>query len=353
MAYEAGVRSRQEVVQLLTAMSKWMRRQGDARRANAYARAANAIERRDDFERLVERSALRTVPGIGESIERTVTRFVREGAVPEWLGAAAAEEGGADEALFPEPPASYHRAPFGGVPDLHCHTTWSDGTLSLEEVVLFAKRLGEPAIGISDHSGSLHIARGLKPDEVRAQWAQIDRLQAEHPDVVIMKGTECDILRDGRLDHPVDVLDGFDYVIGSLHSQLRLPLAEQTERVLRALEDPHLTVLGHPTTRVPNHRPRANLDLPRVFEKAALHEVALEVNGNPGRLDLDVELALEALQAGARLSLGSDGHSAWEMLSLATARQMAADAGARVEDLANVDVLDRARRRLRPILNSS
>jgi DNA polymerase (family 10) len=335
------MRSKSQVVQLLTAMAKWQRRRGDARRAGAYARAANAIERRDDLEALVERGALREVPGIGPSIERTITRFVKEGKVPDWLGAAALDAGDEEATLFPDVPASYHLAPFDGVPDLHCHTTWSDGTLTLEEVVQFARRLRAPAVGISDHSGSLRVARGLRPDEVRAQWKAIDELQARYPDVLILKGTECDILRDGRLDHPEEILQGFDYVIGSLHSQLKLPVKEQTERVLAALEGPHLTILGHPTTRVPNHRPRANLDLPKVFEKAALHEVALEVNGNPGRIDLDEELALEALQAHARLSLGSDGHSAWEMLALAEARRIAANAGARREDIVNDDVLAR------------
>lgn len=340
-------REKAQVVQLLTAMSKWMRRKGDDRRAGAYSRAANAIERQADFDALVERRALRSIPGIGESIERTVTRFVEDGEVPEWLGAGALAATSEAEALWPEPPASYHTAPFAGAPDLHCHTTWSDGTLTLEEVVQFAQALGAPAIGISDHSGSLRIARGLRPDEVRAQWAQVERLQQKHPDITILKGTECDILRDGRLDHPDDVLKGFDFVIGSLHSQLKLPVDEQTERVLRALDSPHLTILGHPTTRVPGRRPRANLDLARVFEKAALQEVALEVNGNPGRLDLDEDLATEALQAGARLSLGSDGHSAWEMLALENARRIAGAAGAREEDIVNFDVLRRAQHRPR------
>jgi histidinol phosphatase-like PHP family hydrolase len=356
------VRSKSDVVSLLKAMSKWMRRKGDDRRAGAYSRAALAIERRTDFDALAEGGRLRSIPGIGESIERTIVAFLREGKVPEWLGGGAAPGAGAGagaeevEALFPQPPASYHAAPFQGAPDLHCHTTWSDGTLDLEDVVVFAKKLGEPAIGISDHSASLRIARGLRPDEVRAQWAEIDRLQEKHPDILILKGTECDILRTGRLDHPDDILDGFDYVIGSLHSQLKLPLAEQTARVLSALDDPHLTVLGHPTTRVPGRRPPAQLDLARVFEKAALREVALEVNGNPGRIDLDAPLALQALQAGARLSLASDGHSAWEMLALEKARRIAAEAGARPEDIVNHAVLERVAKRrgvrLRPSAGS-
>jgi histidinol phosphatase-like PHP family hydrolase len=330
-------------------MSKSQRRRGDDRRAGAYSRAAQSIERSGaDVVALARAGKLRSISGIGESIERTLTKFLLEGKTPEWLGSAdvsAGGDGAPDDALFPEPPKRYHEAPLQGAPDLHCHTTWSDGTLDLEDVVVFARKLGEPAIGISDHSGSLRIANGLRPDEVRAQWAEIDRVQEKHPDILVLKGTECDILRDGRLDHPDDILEGFDYVIGSLHSQLKLPLEEQTARVLAALEDPHLTILGHPTTRVPNHRPRANLDLARVFEKAALNEVALEVNGNPGRIDLDAELALQALQAGAKLSLGSDGHSAWEMLALERARTLAGEAGAREEDVVNYGVLARVAER--------
>lgn len=330
-----------EVVKLLTAMAKWQRRSGEVRRAGAYLRAASAIEKRADFEDLYARKALRTIPGIGESIERTIVSFVEHQKVPEWLGSgeldAAAED---DEAVLPKVPRSYHEAPFPEAPDLHCHTTWSDGTLTLEEVVRFARDMGAQAIGISDHSGSLGIARGLKPDEVRAQWAEIERLQAEYPDILILKGTECDILRDGSLDHPEEILKGFDYVIGSLHSALKLDEEEQTERVLRALDRPYLTTLGHPTTAVPNRRAPANLDFERVFEKAAERGVALEINGNPGRLDLPVALAKKALAKGCKLALGSDGHSAWEMLSLETARRMAAQAGATPQDLVNYTLFE-------------
>lgn len=328
-----------EAVDLLTAMGLGMRRRGDLGRARAYMRAANAIARRDDFDELLAKDRLRAIPGIGPSIERTLKRFAETGERPDWA-AQEAGEAGEDEGLAEIPPA-FFRAPFADAPDLHVHTTWSDGSLTLDEVVAFAKRLGAKAIGISDHSGSLGIARGLKPDEVRAQWADIARVQAAHPDIRILKGTECDILRDGTLDHPKDILRGFDYVIGSVHSQLRLPRKEQTARMLAALDQEHLTVLGHPTTRVPNRRPRADLDLPRVFEKAAERRVALEVNGNPGRIDLDVDLAVDALAAGARLSLASDGHSAYEMLSFAIARTMAEEAGAKRDDLVNYDLLER------------
>jgi DNA polymerase (family X) len=339
-----------EVVDLLVAMGLQMRRRGDHGRARAYLRAANELARRpgDDLAALVEEGRLREVPGIGRSIEATIARFVRDGTKPEWLEQPPPEEGealawAAEQAAGPSP--AWEALPFREAPDLHCHTTWSDGALTVDELVALAKRFGFRVLGISDHSGSLRIARGLRPHEQRAQWADIDRVQAAHPDMLLLKGTECDILADGSLDHPPDILEGFDYVIGSLHSDLRAPLEKQTTRLLRALEQPHLTIVGHPTTRVPGRRPRANLDLGAVFAAAVEHGVALEVNGNRGRLDLDEELARQALEAGARLSLGSDTHDASELAQFAEARRIAAAAGAREGDVVNFDVARRGRER--------
>lgn len=337
---------RASVVDLLTAMGHAKKRRGDTGRARAYLAAANAIARRADFDDVARAGKLRSIPGIGPSIEGTLTRFIASGEKPDWLSGADEESPGTT--VFPPVPKGFADAPFLEAPDLHVHTTWSDGTLTIDEVVAYARQLGAASVGLSDHSGSLHIARGLKPAEVLEQWKDIARVQSAHPDVLILRGTECDILRDGTLDHPREILEGFDYVIGSLHSQLKLPLADQTDRVMRALQDPHLTIWGHPTTRVPGYRPRANLDLGKVFAEAARRGVALEVNGNPGRLDLDAPLARQALAAGARLSLGSDAHSAREMLAIRKAREIAAEAGAEAKDLANLEVLRATQKRSFP-----
>ena len=163
-------------------------------------------------------------------------------------------------------------------------------------------------------------------------------------DILILRGTECDIKRDGTLDHPEDLLAQFDYVIGSLHSQLKLDKRAQTERVMKALDSEHLTILGHPTTRVPGRRPPANLDLPRIFEKAAAKGVAMEVNGNPGRDRPRRAARATGASSGCRLSCGSDGHSAREMLAFATARLMAQDAGATEANLVNGEVMGDPRR---------
>ncbi|HUR68421.1 MAG TPA: PHP domain-containing protein [Candidatus Thermoplasmatota archaeon] len=346
---------RERVVKLLREMAEAMRAAGDRHRVRAYTRAAVNIEKRMDFDELYERKRLQSITGVGPNIERKIVAFLETGERPKWLDDATALPARlrGDSAVtraraaaeLPDVSDAYFHAPFLDAPDLHVHTTWSDGTMTLEEVVLWARQLGARAIGISDHSGSLHIANGLKPHEVREQWAEIAKLQLEYPDILILRGTECDILRDGTLDHPVELLEEFDYVIGSLHSQLKLDKAQQTERVMRALDCEHLTVLGHPTTRVPGYRPPANLDLPRIFEKAAQKGVAMEVNGNPGRIDLDVPLARKALAAGCKLSCASDGHSAREMLSFATARLMAEKAGATEADLVNYDAMGDPRER--------
>lgn len=322
---------------LLTAMARAKEREGDKHRSRAYRRAADGVSRAVNFDRLLAEGRLEDIPGVGASIAKKIQAFAERDEVPEFVEEGDWETHVSD--VDTPIPASFKKPAFRRAPDLHCHTRWSDGMLTIEEVVEFAERLGAEAIGISDHSGSLAIARGLKPDDVRAQWEEIDRIQKEHPDLTILKGTECDILRDGTLDHPKEILAGFDYVIGSLHSHLKLPEAEQTERVIKALECEHLTILGHPTTRIPGHRPPANLDLPRIFAKAADEGVALEVNGNPGRLDLDAKLAKQALAAGARISLSSDAHSAREMLALAKARAIAEEIGATEEQIVNFDFL--------------
>ena len=330
---------KEQVVDLLTAMGITMKRKGDLHRSRAYMHAANAIARSAEFEQLLEENRLQELSGIGPAIDKKIRAFAERGEKPAWLDETLMQADGGELEGIDEVPDDYRDAPFQGSPDLHCHTTWSDGTLTLAQVVAFAERLGEPAIGISDHSGSLRIARGLRPDEVRAQWKEIDALQRKHPNIKILKGTECDILRDGRLDHPEDILKGFDYVIGSLHSQLKLPEKEQTERVLTAFDCDQLTIMGHPTTRVPNYRPRANLDLKKIFKKAADRGIAMEINGNPGRIDLDAALAKQALAAGCKLSVSSDGHSAREMLALAKARRIAQEAGAAAEDIINFQLV--------------
>ncbi|MEE9163384.1 MAG: DNA polymerase/3'-5' exonuclease PolX [Thermoplasmata archaeon] len=193
--------------------------------------------------------------------------------------------------------------------DLHVHTNWSDGNDTLEAMVRAAQAKGYEYVGISDHSQSLYIAGGLKEEEVNEEDARIKDLQREMSDIRILHGAEVDILGDGRLDYPDEVLKGLDYAIGSIHSRFTQPEREMTERVITAMENEFLTVLAHPTARQINEREPVALDLPRVFEVAAETGTALELNAGISRLDLNGAHARAAKEAGAPLVIDTDAHA--------------------------------------------
>lgn len=207
---------------------------------------------------------------------------------------------------------------------LHCHTTYSDGTLSVADLAGAARDAGYAYLGITDHSKSAAYAGGLSVDRVRRQWAEIDALNAG-AGLRILKGIECDILVDGQLDYDDATLAGFDFVIGSIHSRFSLSEAEMTARVLRALDHPRLTILGHPTGRLLLSRTAYPLDLDQVFARAAATGVALEINGDPHRLDLDWRLVRRARERGVLISIGADAHNreglAYAEFGLAMARK--------------------------------
>jgi DNA polymerase (family 10) len=192
---------------------------------------------------------------------------------------------------------------------LHCHTDYSDGAATLEEMANAAKELGWSYIGISDHSESAFYAGGLKRDKVARQHDEIDRLNATMVDFRILKGIEADILADGRLDYDSDFLDRFDYVIGSIHSRFSMDGDTMTKRVLAAMDDPHLTILAHPTGRLLLSREPYPIDIPALLQKAAQVGVAVELNADPHRLDLDWRYCREAKELGVTIEIGPDAHS--------------------------------------------
>lgn len=193
---------------------------------------------------------------------------------------------------------------------LHCHSTYSDGRATIAEMVAAARERGWSYLGISDHSAAAFYARGLRPDDVRRQHDEIDRLNAEMDGTFrILKGIEADILPDGRLDYGAPLLDTFDYVIGSVHSRFSMGEAEMTARVLTALDDPRLTILAHPTGRLLLAREPYAIDLSAVIEKSVAVGVALELNADPRRLDLDWCWCRAARDAGATIVIGPDAHS--------------------------------------------
>jgi DNA polymerase (family 10) len=193
---------------------------------------------------------------------------------------------------------------------LHCHSTWSDGKATVAEMADAARARGWRYIGITDHSQAAFYAGGLKPDQVALQHDEIDALNAAATDGFrILKGIEADILADGAIDYDAALLDRFDFVVGSVHSRFSMDERTMTDRVLRALDDPHLTILAHPTGRLLLSRDAYAIDMQAVLEKASERGVAVEINADPHRLDLDWRLIPRARELGATFEIGPDAHS--------------------------------------------
>jgi DNA polymerase (family X) len=193
--------------------------------------------------------------------------------------------------------------------DLHSHTTWSDGRASVEEMGRAALERGYEYLAICDHTPAVGAVTGLTPDDVRRQAEEIAAANDALRPFRILRGIECDILPDGRLDLPDDVLAELDWVQASVHGGQRMPRREMTARVEAALRNPYVRCLSHPKGRYINRRPENALDLDRVFELALEHGVALEVNGLPDRLDLSGAHVREALRAGVEIVCSTDAHS--------------------------------------------
>ncbi len=192
--------------------------------------------------------------------------------------------------------------------DLHMHTTETDGRASLEEMAEAARGRGYQYIAITDHSKALAMANGLDEKRVVAFARQVREINRRGLGIHIFSGLECDILRDGAMDLAHDALAELDLVIGSVHSHMNLEAAEMTDRLLRALECPHLRVLGHPTGRLLLHRDPFPFDFERIVHEAVKRGVWLEINASPERLDLSANLIRSAKARGARFTISTDAH---------------------------------------------
>jgi len=195
----------------------------------------------------------------------------------------------------------------------HCHTDWSDGGNTLEGMALAARRLGWKYLGIGDHSRSLTVANGLTVERVRRQQEAIDALNARLTGITLFKGTECDILADGRLDYDDEVLATFDYVVASVHSYFNQSQEEMTARIVRALSNPYVTMLGHATGRLLLRREGYKVDLEAILQAAAKHGKMIEINAHPVRLDLDWIHCKRARALGVQLVINPDAHSTAEL----------------------------------------
>jgi DNA polymerase (family 10) len=233
-------------------------------------------------------------------------------------------------------PPELREQPFRGEPsalvelrdirgDLHCHTTWSDGRASVEEMGRAARERGYEYLAICDHTPAVGAVRGLQADDLRRQAEEIAAANEVLAPFRVLRGVECDILPDGRLDLPDDILAELDWVQASVHGGQRMPARELTKRVEEALRNPHVNCLSHPKGRLITRRPENALDLERTFAVALEQGVALEVNGLAPRLDLSGEHVRDALKAGVEIVCSTDAHSTRGLenmtLAVATARR--------------------------------
>jgi DNA polymerase (family X) len=274
--------------------------------------------------------------------ERFGTDLLRATGAPVYVAALEPLPDGADEAAVYRAldlswcPPELREEPFRGEPpplvevadirgDLHCHSTWSDGRASVEEMARAAIERGYDYLAICDHTPAVGAVRGLTADDVRRQAQEIAAANERLTPFRLLRGIECDILPDGRLDLPDDALAELDWVQASVHGGQRMPRPEMTKRVEEALLNPYVRCLSHPTGRLINRRPENAVDLDRVYQLAVDQGVALEVNGLPDRLDLRGEHVRDALAAGAQIVCSTDAHSTRGLgnmpLSVHTARR--------------------------------
>ncbi len=220
--------------------------------------------------------------------------------------------------------------------NVHAHSTWSDGVDSLEDMARAAKAMGYAYYTVTEHSQSSGYAGGLSIDKLKEQWDEIDRVNETVKGITLLKGIESDILEDGRLDYPDEILEQLDVVICSIHQRHSQDEAQMTKRVLAAFDNPFFQIWGHPTGRLINKREPASMRMDEILDKAAAKGIVVEVNGCPDRMDLSPEHVRKALQRGLKLAIATDAHSIRELsvhlpFALASARR----GWARVGDVVN------------------
>jgi putative hydrolase len=274
-------------------------------RVKAFRNAADAIRglSDDELRDLAASGRLRTLPGVGEKTERVIVQALA-GERPVYL--ARLEEATPDP---DEGPGAAIRASLKG--DCHTHSDWSDGGSSIDVMAAAARDLGHDYIALTDHSPRLTVARGLSPDRLREQLAVVEALNGQFAPFRILTGIEVDILEDGSLDQEPDLLARLDVVVASVHSKLRMEGDAMTRRMVRALADPHMDILGHCTGRivVGRGRPESTFDAEVVFAAAAKFDKAIEINCRPERLDPPRRLLRLAVEMGCRVSIDTDAHA--------------------------------------------
>jgi len=294
-------------------------------RVRAFRTAARTVRELDGDE-LAARAGtgrLRSLPGIGETTEAVIVEAMA-GSVPSYLARLEAEQ----------PPDT---APGAGKElrrmlkgDCHTHSDWSDGGSPVHEMARAARDLGHEYMVLTDHSPSLKVANGLSPERLQLQVELVEEVNLAMAPFRVLTGIEVDILLDGSLDQDVEVLEGLDVVVGSVHSKLRMEGPAMTQRMVEALRNPNLDILGHCTGRkvVGRGRPESNFDAEKVFATAAEYGKAVEVNSRPERLDPPRRLLRLAMEAGCAIAIDSDAHAPGQLEWLSYGCDRAAECGA-------------------------
>ncbi|MGH3816050.1 MAG: PHP domain-containing protein, partial [Pseudonocardiaceae bacterium] len=282
-------------------------------RVRAFRTAAAVLAARDDLAQRARVGTLTALTGVGEVTARCVTESLA-GEQPVYLRRL---EAAGDTLVIAEnvaegltPQGAALRSALRG--DCHTHSDWSDGGSPIEEMAATARELGHEYLVLTDHSPRLTVANGLSAQRLRRQLDVVAALNESLAPFRILTGIEVDILTDGALDQSEELLALLDLVVASVHSKLRMPAAEMTERMLTAVTNPHVDVLGHCTGRMVSgsrQRPESQFDAGAVFAACAKHSVAVEVNCRPERLDPPQRLLRLAVEAGCLVAIDSDAHA--------------------------------------------
>ena len=298
-------------------------------RAVAFARALDVV-RGIDADELARRAAdgsLTALDGIGSTTATVITEALT-GRTPTYLDDL---ERRTQVPITPEGAAI--RAALRG--DLHLHSRWSDGRATTEAMARTAIALGHEYMVISDHSQRMTMVHGLSAERLTEQAAEVADLNRRLAPFRILTGIEVDILEDGSLDHPDEVLAGLDVVVASVHHKLNMSAGPMTERLVRAVSNPHVDVLGHCTGRMPPKRPPSQFDAERVFAACAAHRTAVEINCRPERLDPPRALLREAIARNCHFTISTDAHATGHLELQPLGCDRAAQVGVPVDRILN------------------
>ncbi|HEY3681949.1 MAG TPA: PHP domain-containing protein [Streptosporangiaceae bacterium] len=279
-------------------------------RVQAFRGAASVVKRlsADDLARRAAEGTLTALPGVGKTTAAVIAEAVG-GDVPAYLGELEDTDIPLDHALD-DPAAAELRAALRG--DLHSHSDWSDGGSPITEMAATAYGLGHAYLALTDHSPRLTVANGLTADRLLHELDIVAQVNEQLAPFRLLTGIEVDILEDGSLDQRDDILARLDIVVASVHSKLKMPRADMTRRMLAAVRNPRVTILGHCTGRMvagSRKRPQSQFDADAVFAACAEDGVAVEVNCRPERLDPPLDLLRKAVDAGCVFSIDTDAHA--------------------------------------------